>query len=109
MVYHPIKFGYKKISSSVDMEGQLLLTIWALTVILTLKTANQSSCMKLWTMMMHHHTKFGYRRFSIWGDIQMNIHWNSEPLMWLWPWPQQSTPLFSQDNPAYVDVLANQV
>ena len=29
--------------------------------------------------MLHHYTKFGYRRFSSWGDIvQMNIHWNSE-------------------------------
>ena len=46
---------------------------------LNLKTANQSSCMTLWPMMLHHHTKFGYRRFHSWGDIvQMNIHWNSE-------------------------------
>ena len=44
---------------------------------LNLKTANQSSCKTLWPMMLHHHTKFGYRRFSNWGDvIQMNIHWN---------------------------------
>ena len=47
---------------------------------LNLKTANQSSCLTLSTMMLHHHTKFGHRRFSSWGDIiQMNIHWNSEP------------------------------
>ena len=47
---------------------------------LNLKTANQSSCMILWPMMMHHHTKFGYRRFSSSENIvQMNIHWNSEP------------------------------
>ena len=37
---------------------------------LNLKTANQSSCMMtLWHIMLHHHTKFGYRRFSSWGDI----------------------------------------
>ena len=29
---------------------------------LNLKTTNQSSCMTLWPMMLHHHTKFGYRR-----------------------------------------------
>ena len=46
--------------------------------------------------MLHHHTRFGYRRFSSWGDIvQMNIQWNYEPFLWLWPWPQQSNPIFS--------------
>ena len=61
---------------------------------LNLKTANQSSCM---TKMLHHQSKFGYRRFSSWGDIiQMNIHWNSEPFLWTWPWPQQSNPIFYQ-------------
>ena len=77
---------------------------------LNLKTANQSSCMTLWHMMLHHHTKYGYRRFSSWGDIvQMNIHWNSEPFLWPWPWPQQSNPIFSQHNPPYDDVPSNQV
>ena len=37
----------------------------------------------------------------------MNIHWNSEPFLLLWP--QQSNPIFSQDNPAYDDVPSNQV
>ena len=36
---------------------------------LNLKTAIQSSCMTLWPLMLHHHNKFGYRRFSSWGDI----------------------------------------
>ena len=31
---------------------------------LNLKTANQSSCMILWPMMMHYHTKYGSKRFS---------------------------------------------
>ena len=30
----------------------------------TLKTANQSFPVKLWPMMMHHHAKFAYKRFS---------------------------------------------
>ena len=60
--------------------------------------------------MMCHYTKFGYKRFSIWGDIvQMNIRWNSESFLWPSPWPQQCNPVFSQDNPAYYDVPSNQV
>ena len=34
---------------------------WTLSVTLNLKTVNQSSCITLWPMMLHHHTKFGYR------------------------------------------------
>ena len=60
---------------------------------LNLKTANQSSCMALWPMMMHYHTKFGYKRFSSGGNIvQMNIYWKFEPFLWLWPWQQKSNP-----------------
>ena len=78
MMYHPIKFGCKKVSSSADMvESHIWLnepSLWPLN----LKTANQSSCMTPWPMMLHHRTRFGYKRFSSWGDIiQMNIHWNS--------------------------------
>ena len=39
---------------------------------LNLKTANQSSCMTLWPMMLHHHTKFGYTRFSSW---EISFRW----------------------------------
>ena len=60
-------------------------------------------------MMLHHYTKFGYRRFSSWGDtVQINIHWNSEPLLWHWPGPQQSNPICSQDNPPYDNAPSNQ-
>ena len=46
---------------------------------LNLKTANKSSCMTLWPMMMYRRTKLGYRWFSSWGEIvQMNIYWNFE-------------------------------
>ena len=35
--------------------------------------------MTLSSIMMHHHFKFGYKRFCSWGDIiQKNIHWNFE-------------------------------
>ena len=61
-------------------------------------------------MMHHHHSKFGYRWFSSWLDIgQMNIPWNFEPFLCPWPWPQQSDPIFSQENPSYDDVPSNQV
>ena len=74
MVHLQIRFGSKKISSSADMVRSHLIKL-ALKVTLNLKTANQSSCMTLWPMMLHHHTKFGYRRFSSRVDvIQMNTH-----------------------------------
>ena len=44
--------------------------------------------------MMHHHdhTKFGYKRFSSWGDIvQINIHWDFEPFLWPSPFTRQSS------------------
>ena len=77
------------------------MIIWALTVTLTLKITNQSSCATLWPKM-HHHTKFGYKRFSSWGGIvQINIHWNFECFLWPWPWSQQRNPIFLEANPAY--------
>ena len=61
-------------------------------------------------MMMHHHTKIVYKRFSSWGDIiQMNIHWHFEAFLWPWPRTQQSNPIDSQDYPAYVNVPSSQV
>ena len=65
MMYHPIKFGCRKISSSADMiETVISDYITLLTVTLNLKTANQSSRMTLQPMMAHHHTKFGYKQFN---------------------------------------------
>ena len=77
---------------------------------LDLEDSNQSSCMTLWPMVLHQHTKFGYKQFSSWEDIvQMNTHWNSEPFLQTRPWPQQSNPIFSQDNQVYDDAPSNQV
>ena len=95
MRHHPIKCGCKKISSSVYVVETLMFDLWALTMTLNFKTANQFSCMTLWP-------KFGYRKFSSWrGIVHVNTHWNSEPFLWPWPWPQQSNPIFSQYNPHY--------
>ena len=62
-------------------ETYICVLTQALTMTLTLKTANQSSCITLWPTMMHHPTKFGDKRFSSWGGgiVQANIHWNFEP------------------------------
>ena len=38
-----------------------------------LEDSNQSSCGTLRPNMLYHHTKFGYRRFSSWGDIVQMI------------------------------------
>ena len=58
--------------------------------------------------MMHHHTKFGYKKFQSWGDIiQVNIQWHFEPFLWPWPSPQENNPIFLQENPAYDDVSSN--
>ena len=63
-------------------------------------TANQSSCMTLWPMMLHHHTKFGYRRsaaeeissrgtfigiLNLFCDLDHNT----------------ANPIFSEDNPPF--------
>ena len=82
MLYHPIKCGNKNISSSVEMAETVILDYVSHHCDPELKTVNQSSCMTLWPMMLHHHSKFGYGRFSSCGDVtQLIIHWNSEPFL----------------------------
>ena len=76
MVYHLIKFGCKKISSSADMVETVISDQMSPYCDPELEDSKQIFL----PMMLHHHTKSGYRRFSSCGDIiQMNIHWNSEP------------------------------
>ena len=62
-MYHKIKCGCKKISTSVDKVETVILDYMSPKYDPGLKTANQSSCITLWPMMIHH-TKFGYIRFS---------------------------------------------
>ena len=52
MMYHPIKFGCKKISSSADMVDTVIFDQMTLAVTLNLKTANQSSSMTLWPLVI---------------------------------------------------------
>ena len=47
----------------------------------------------IWPMVMHHHTKFGSKRFSdsediVWANKQHSLKF--EILLWPWPWTQQS-------------------
>ena len=75
IMYHPNLVAKRSAVQQIWYRRSFLIK-WALTVTLNLKTGNQSSCI-FWPMMLHHHSKFDYRRFSSRGDIiQMNIHWN---------------------------------
>ena len=57
------------------------------TTLKSLKTANQSFWKTIWLIMMHHHTKFGIKRFSNSENIiQTSIHWHFEILLQPWPW-----------------------
>ena len=80
MMYHPIKFGYKKISSSVDTVE---------TVISDKMSPHSDPELEdnkpifLYDTLAHDAaSKIGYRRFSSGRDIiQMNSHRNSEPFL----------------------------
>ena len=57
----------------------------------TLTLAYQHFCRTLRFMIMHHHIKFGNKKFSGSEDIRWtNIQWQFESLLWLWPWTEQS-------------------
>ena len=67
MMYHPIKCGCKKISTLVDVVETLMLDYMSPHYDPELEDTKPiffSSCMTLWLLMMHHHTKFGYIGFS---------------------------------------------
>ena len=77
---HPIKFGWKKISSSVDMVETVISDHMGPQC--DLEDSSSISCITLYLMMMHHHTNFGYIRFSSWEYIvKMNNHRNFEPFL----------------------------
>ena len=77
--------------SRADILKRHILIILSTTVTLNLKTANQSVSKPIWLIMMHHHTTFGSKRFSVSEDtIWTNIHLHFEILLWPWPWTWQS-------------------
>ena len=81
--------------------------MWALAVTWTLKTANESFCMTLWPIMMHHNTTFENKMF---GGPEHTI-WTT----WtFWPFAVTLTlnavvKFFLQDTLAYDDVSSDQV
>ena len=64
MMYRPIKFGYKNISSSADMVEAVISDYMSLYFNPALEDSKPIFLHNTLPMMMHHHTKFGYRRFS---------------------------------------------
>ena len=89
-----------------------VLIIWALAVTSTLKIANQSFCMTIWLVMMHHNSEFGNKMLGcleviIWKN-HLDNHWHFDPSLWPRPWMPQSF-YFSQNTLAYNDVLSEQV
>ena len=61
MMHHQTRFGCKMISSYDDTVEPV---IWAITVTMTLITAQQSFHSTLWLTMVYYHTKFGYERLN---------------------------------------------
>ena len=87
IMYDQTKFSSRSISCWEDvLETIIFWSYRALAVTLTLKIANQSFCMTLRLMMMHHNTRFGNKIFCGLEDIiWTNIHWHFEPSLWPWP------------------------
>ena len=80
--------------TNVNMTVHLIsFNIQALTVTMALKTATPFFCMTLQLMMMYHHAKFGYKRWSgskdmVWIRIEiLNICCD--------PYRDYSNPVFS--------------
>ena len=74
---------------------------------LSLKTADQSFCMRIRLIMMHHNTKLGNKMFGglediIWTNINiLTFHCDLDL--------ECSNPIFSQDTLAYDDVSSDHV
>ena len=70
------------ISSTEDNVAETLMLIHYMSphCDFDLEDGDQSLSMTLWPMIMHHHTKFGYRRLSSSEHIvRMNIYCHFEP------------------------------
>ena len=108
IMYYQTEFGSKRFSSSKRYSRNChILITWALAVTLTLKIANQSFCMTLWLIMMHHNTKFGNKMF---GGLQDS----SGQTLTFWPFAVTLTlnvviQFFSNSTLANDDVSPDQV
>ena len=63
MMHHPIKFGCKKITSVADMVETVIFDQISPNCDPKLEDG-KPIFLTLWPMILHHCTKFGYRRFS---------------------------------------------
>ena len=83
MMYHPIKFACKKISSAADMVEAGILDQMSPHCDPKL---DDSKPIFLHDTLAHDVAspyQVWLQKFSSWADIvQMNIHWNSEPFLW---------------------------
>ena len=64
MMYHPIKRGCKKISGSVDMVETVILDYMSPHYDPEFEDSKPIFLHDTLAMIMHHHTEFGYKRFS---------------------------------------------
>ena len=72
-----LRFVCNRICRTEDKVESHVLIVWTITMLLSLKTANQPFCMTLWLIMMHHHIKFGNKQFSSSEDIfWTNSQWH---------------------------------
>ena len=83
MIYDQPTFDWRRVISSEDTAETIICFRDALIVTLTLKTANQSFCMALWFVIMHHYAGIFRGTEDI---VWTNIHWHFKSLLSPWPW-----------------------
>ena len=84
MMHHPIKFGCKRISSSVDMVDTVMSDYMSPQCDPDLEDSKPIFMHGTLAHDVNHQSKFVYKRFSSPGDtytVQMIIHWNFEPFL----------------------------
>ena len=123
LIYDDVQFNWAWLQEDKQFSrlsrNRHILNIWAFTVTLTLLTAkwqfctmlqlmimhchtnsvhvaNQSFCLTLWLIMVNHYTNFAFRKY----------HPDKHSVQF-WTFAKNSSPVFSQDIPAYDDVPSN--
>ena len=108
MMCHQTKFSCKRISSSDNIFKRQNLIILSVTVILTLKTANQSFWKTIWLIITHHHTSLivtgsAFQKISSGQTFTDILKFCSDLDL------EHNTPTFPQNILVYDNVLPNQV
>ena len=89
-MYNQMKFGSQRIKALKIQQKLSYSDYMSLCCDTDLIVAKQSFCKTLWLMMMHHHTRLGYKKLNsskdvVWTSIQSCF----EYLLWPWPRTQQ--------------------